>query len=80
MIKFLGTLRIKPGPAGLEALTLPLCHAAAAPLTQLTGGVLTFSTDGDELDALARDEVESFVDVGDLVEPHLATVWKSFNR
>lgn len=35
----------------------------------------TFSADGDELDSLAGDEVESFVDVGDLVEPHLAAVW-----
>lgn len=36
---------------------------------------LTFSADGDELDSLAGDEVESFVHVGDLVEPHLAAVW-----
>lgn len=36
---------------------------------------VTFSADGDKLDSLAGDEVESFVDVGDLVEPHLTTVW-----
>ena len=34
----------------------------------------TFSADGDEFNALAGDEVEGFVDVGDLVEAHLATV------
>ena len=36
---------------------------------------LTFSSDGDELDSLGRDEVECFVDVGDLVETHLAAIW-----
>jgi hypothetical protein len=35
--------------------------------------LLTFSTNGDELDALAGDEVERLVHVGDLVEPHLAS-------
>ena len=34
----------------------------------------TFSADGDELDAFACDEVEGFVHVGDLVEPHLAAI------
>ena len=38
------------------------------------GGCYTFSADGDELDAFAGDEVEGFVDVGDLVEAHLAAV------
>jgi hypothetical protein len=38
---------------------------------------LTLSADGHELDALAGDEVERLVDVGNLVEPHLAAVWKS---
>jgi len=33
-----------------------------------------FSSDGDELDSLGRDEVERFVDVGDLVESHFATI------
>lgn len=35
---------------------------------------LTLSTNGDKLDALAGDEVEGLVDVGDLVEAHLAAV------
>ncbi len=35
--------------------------------------VLTFGTNGDELDTLAGDEVERLVHVGDLVEPHLAS-------
>jgi hypothetical protein len=35
--------------------------------------LLTFGTNGDELDALAGDEVERLVHVGDLVEPHLAS-------
>jgi hypothetical protein len=34
----------------------------------------TFCADGDELDTLACDEVESLVDVGNLVEPHLAAI------
>ena len=34
----------------------------------------TLCADGHELDALAGDEVERLVDVGDLVEPHLAPV------
>ena len=34
----------------------------------------TFSTDGDEFDTLAGNEVEGLVDIGDLVEPHFATV------
>ncbi len=33
----------------------------------------TFSTDGHKLDSLAGDKVQSLVDVGDLVEPHLAS-------
>lgn len=42
----------------------------------------TFGTDGDKLDTLAGDEVKSLVDVGDLVEPHLASVWllQGFSR
>ena len=35
---------------------------------------ITFSADGDELDAFAGDKVEGLVDVGDLVEAHLAAV------
>ena len=35
----------------------------------------TFSADGNEFDSFAGDEVEGFVDVGDFVEPHLASVW-----
>lgn len=35
---------------------------------------LTLSTNGDQLDTLAGDEVEGLVDVGDLVEAHLAAV------
>ena len=31
-------------------------------------------TDGHKFDAFAGDEVKSLVNVGDLVEPHLATV------
>lgn len=34
----------------------------------------TFGTNGNQLDTLAGDEVEGLVDVGDLVEPHLAPV------
>ena len=33
---------------------------------------LTFGTNGDELDPLAGDKVQRLVDVGNLVEPHLA--------
>lgn len=40
----------------------------------------TFSTDGDELNALAGDEVKSLVDVGDLVEPHLTAIWKRWTH
>ena len=36
---------------------------------------LTFGSNGNELDALARDEVQGLVDVGDFVESHLAPVW-----
>lgn len=34
----------------------------------------TFGTDGHQLDSLARDEVQSLVDIGDFVEPHFASV------
>lgn len=34
----------------------------------------TFGTNRDELDSFAGDEVERFVDIGDLVEAHLASV------
>ena len=36
--------------------------------------IFTFSTDRDKFDAFAGDEVQSLVDIGDFVEPHLATV------
>lgn len=36
--------------------------------------LLTLSTNGDKLDTLAGDEVQGFVDIGDLVEPHLTAV------
>ena len=35
---------------------------------------LTFGTNGHKLDALAGDEVEGLVDIGDLVESHFAAV------
>ena len=34
----------------------------------------TFSTDGNQFDSFAGNEVQSLVDIGDLVEPHLATI------
>lgn len=35
---------------------------------------LTFGTNGHEFDALAGNVVQSFVDVGDLVESHFAAI------
>jgi hypothetical protein len=35
---------------------------------------LTFCADGDQFDTFAGNEVQSLVDVGNLVEPHLASV------
>ena len=37
--------------------------------------LLTLSSDGHQLDSFAGDEVQSFVDVVDLVDPHLASLW-----
>lgn len=37
-------------------------------------GVLTLGSDGDQLDPLAGDEVQGFVHVVDLVDPHLASL------
>lgn len=34
----------------------------------------TFSSDGDELDALAGDKIQCLVDIGNLVESHLSPV------
>lgn len=34
----------------------------------------TFSSDGDELDALAGDKIQRLVDIGNLVESHLSPV------
>jgi UDP-glucose 4-epimerase len=34
----------------------------------------TFSSDGDQFDAFAGDEIQRFVDIGDLVEAHFASV------
>ena len=42
--------------------------------------VFTFSADGNEFDSFAGDEVEGFVDVGDLVEPHLSPVGPGHNQ
>ena len=38
------------------------------------GNFLTFCADGDQFDSFAGNEVQSLVDVGNLVEPHLAPV------
>lgn len=35
---------------------------------------LTLCSDGHQLDSLAGDEVQSFVDVGDLVDSHLSSL------
>ena len=37
--------------------------------------LLTFSTDGHQLHPLAGNEIQGLVDIGDLVEAHLAFVW-----
>lgn len=37
--------------------------------------ILTFSTDGNQLDSLAADIVQGLVYVGDLVKTHFAFVW-----
>ena len=34
----------------------------------------TFSSDRDQFDAFAGDEIQRFVDIGDLVEAHFASV------
>ena len=36
--------------------------------------LITFGSDGDELDAFAGDEIQGFVDIGDLVESHFTAV------
>lgn len=36
--------------------------------------VLTLGSDGDQLDSFAGDEVQGFVHVVDLVDPHLASL------
>lgn len=38
------------------------------------GVALTLSSNGDQLDSLASDEVQGFVHVVDLVDPHLASL------
>lgn len=39
------------------------------------GPLLTFCPDGHQLDSLAGDEVQSFVDIVDLVHAHLTPLW-----
>ena len=34
----------------------------------------TFSTDGDQFDSFASNEVKSLVDIGNFVKPHLASI------
>ena len=36
--------------------------------------LITFGSDGDELDAFAGNEIQGFVDIGDLVESHFTAV------
>lgn len=38
------------------------------------GVTLTLGSNGDQLDSLASDEVQGFVHVVDLVDPHLASL------
>ena len=44
--------------------------------------IITFSSDGDELNAFTGDEIQRFVDIGDLVESHFTTVglWQRLTR
>lgn len=35
----------------------------------------TFSSNGDQFHSFARDEVQRFVDISNLVKPHLPSVW-----
>lgn len=59
----------------LQALPYLILPHPTLPHSTQPRPLLTFSANGDKLDSLAGDEVESFVNVGNLVEPHLATVW-----
>lgn len=69
--------RAAPHAAGCCRLTRTTFRVQITDLSEPEqGGVasLTFRSDGNQFHPFTGDEVERFVDIGDLVDPHLASL------